>query len=276
MVTISYMGANLVAQQVDWSMTEGWDQGEQAASAYYAPIETFRERFGAFIALVVDSGFDTLDVWNAQLEWQWATAEHLSIARELLDASGLRVASYAGFFGDTVDEFERAADVAEGLGTTILSGGTGLLENGRAEMLEILRRRGLVLAIENHMEKSTSQIFDMIGDDTDVVGTAVDTGWWATQGLSPVEALEQLAPVLRHVHLKDIRAAGAHETCALGDGIADIPGCVEVLSQIGFSGPISIEHEPETFDPFEDVVVSRQRLESWLEEYPIPAEAAAR
>jgi sugar phosphate isomerase/epimerase len=266
MVTISYMGANLVAQQVNWSMTEGWDQGEQAASAFYAPVDTFRERFGAFVALVVASGFDTLDVWNAQLEWQWATDEHLATARELLDAAAVRVASYAGYFGATVEEFERAADVAEALGTRILSGGTDLIHTDRAATLRVLRERKLVLALENHMEQTPQRILELVGDDRDVLGTAADTGWWATQGVEPAVALAELAPVLVHVHLKDILAAGEHTTCALGDGIADIPRCLEVLATIGFDGPISIEHEPETFDPFDDVVVSRERLVRWLED----------
>jgi L-ribulose-5-phosphate 3-epimerase len=266
MSVVSYMGANLVAQQVNWSMTEGWDQGEQAASAYYAPVATYRERFRDFLDIVVDSGFDTVDIWNAQLEWKWASPEHLAIAREELRRAGLRVASYAGDFGADADEFKKAASVAESLGTTILSGGTSLLTGDREEVLRVLRDRGLVLAIENHMEQSPSDILAMIGDDRDVLGTAVDTGWWATQGVVPAEALEQLASVLIHVHLKDILAAGEHTTCALGDGIADIPRCMEVLSRIGFAGPISIEHEPETFDPFDDVVVSRERLAGWLQD----------
>ena len=32
---ISFMGANLVAQQLDWSMTEGWNQGDTAANDWY-------------------------------------------------------------------------------------------------------------------------------------------------------------------------------------------------------------------------------------------------
>lgn len=264
MNTISYMGANLVAQQVNWSMTEGWDQGENAASAYYAPIETFRERFRAFIDLVLASGFDTLDVWNPQLEWQWATDEHFAIARELLDAARMNVASYAGYFGVTVKNFERATEVARALNTNILSGGTDLIHANRAGTLRILRERNLVLALENHLEKSPQDILDIIGDDIDVLGTAIDTGWWATQGLAPAETLKDLAPVLIHVHLKDILAVGEHTTCALGDGIADIPAFLEALAALNFDGPISIEHEPENFDPFEDVVLSRKRLNTWL------------
>jgi sugar phosphate isomerase/epimerase len=68
------------------------------------------------------------------------------------------------------------------------------------------------------------------------------------------------------VHLKDIRAAGAHDTCALGDGIVDIADCLAALQEIGYRGVISIEHEPEHYDPYPEVVLSRARVLELLAE----------
>ena len=32
--------------------------------------------FRAFVDLVADAGFDALDVWTGQLNWEWATEQH--------------------------------------------------------------------------------------------------------------------------------------------------------------------------------------------------------
>ena len=55
-----------------------------------------------------------------------------------------------------------------------------------------------------------------------------------------------------HVHLKDVRAPGSHETCRYGQGIVPIRACVEALQKLGYQGAISVEHEPEDFDPTDD------------------------
>lgn len=266
MQTISFMGANLVAQQLNWSMTEGWGQGDTAANDYYGPIATFPERFEAFVDLVVKSGFTSLDVWTGQLNWKWATPEHVAAARVILDRRGVNVASYAGYFGETAAEFQAACNVASALRTVILGGNTGLLKSDRAGLVAILESTGRVLAIENHPESTPQEILDKIGTDgRGLIGTAGDTGWWGTQGFDAATAIRELGPHVLHIHLKDIRAAGAHETCALGDGIVPVADCVKALVEIGYAGAISIEHEPEHFDPTQDVILSRERLLAWLQ-----------
>jgi sugar phosphate isomerase/epimerase len=65
--------------------------------------------------------------------------------------------------------------------------------------------------------------------------------------------------------LKDVLHGGEpHETCRFGDGIVDIEGCVRALQRIGYEGAISVEHEPETYDPSEDVRAMREQLEGLL------------
>jgi sugar phosphate isomerase/epimerase len=265
MNTVSFMGANLVAQQLGWSMPEGWAQGATAANEHYRPIETFEERFRDFVQLAVDTGFSSIDVWTGQLNWTWATPDHHAAARRVLDALGVPVTSYAGSFGETPEEFAAASSVAVALGVPILSGTSALLASDRDAVLRELTRTGLRFAIENHPEKTPDEVIAKIGDGAGgLLGTAVDTGWWATQGYDAAEAIRALGPHLLHLHLKDIRAAGAHDTCALGDGIVDVESCVVAMREVGFSGTISIEHEPEHYDPMPEIVVSRQRLDEWL------------
>jgi sugar phosphate isomerase/epimerase len=263
---MSFMGANLVAQQLDWNMTEGWMQGDAAANAHYSPIETYEERFDAFVSSAVAAGFDTVDVWHPMLNYQWATPEHIAAAQRVLQRHGVTVASYGSYYGDTVEEFRAANEVAAALGTRILGGQTGLLATDRAATLSVLREFGHVLGLENHPQKSAAELLDEIGTDHDgLVGATVDTGWFATQGADAAQAIRELGANVFYVHLKDIRAAGAHDTCALGDGVVPIADCVAALREIGYEGTISIEHEPEHYNPFPEVEVSRQRLLALLQ-----------
>src|SRR5919205_4105150 len=124
---ISFITANYVARELGYNMTGGWGQGDRATNEHFRPIETFAGRFEELLRDVRAMGFEAIDLWNAHLNWAWATEEHLSIARELLAKHNLRVTSLAGGFGSTPREFEAACKVAVAVGTTILGGSAGLL-----------------------------------------------------------------------------------------------------------------------------------------------------
>jgi L-ribulose-5-phosphate 3-epimerase len=270
---ISFMGANLVAQQLDWNMTEGWGQGEKAANEWYRPLETFEERFDAFVRSAVEAGFDTVDVWHPQLSYEWATDQHLEAAQRVIERHGVTVASYGSNYGDTLEKFRRANEVANALGTRILGGVTPLLASDRESVIAILTEHGNVLGLENHPQKSSAELLEEIGTDhAGVLGATVDTGWFGTQGYDAARAIRELGDAVFYVHLKDVRAAGAHDTCAYGDGVVPIDDCVRALREIGYTGPISVEHEPEHYDPFPEVVRNRARLVELLAE---PAPSAA-
>ena len=70
MTQISFMTANYVARQLDYNMTEGWMQGDDAVNAYFAPIATYAERFGALLAEIQGLGFTAIDLWLAHLNWR--------------------------------------------------------------------------------------------------------------------------------------------------------------------------------------------------------------
>jgi L-ribulose-5-phosphate 3-epimerase len=130
----------------------------------------------------------------------------------------------------------------------------------------LLREYGLHLALENHPEKNPVELLAKLGSgDDDLFGVAVDTGWFGTQGYDAAQAIHELGPRVFHVHLKDVRAAGAHQTCRFGQGIVPLEACVQALHTIGYTGTISVEHEPETFDPTEDCVASAALLRTWLQ-----------
>ena len=60
--------------------------------------------------------------------------------------------------------------------------------------------------------------------------------------------------------------AGAHHTCRFGQGVVPVRACAQALRRIGYTLPISVEHEPERADPREDVRASAALLRGWMEE----------
>jgi sugar phosphate isomerase/epimerase len=262
--TVSFLTSNFVARPLGYRMGGGWNEGDAATQAHYRPLDTFGARFDAMLAEVQALGFRTLDLWGAMLYPAWVTPDHLAIARDAVQRRGLRVNSVAAW-SSRVPELEGFCRVAVALGADLVAGGAPVLLNDRDGVIRALETHGVRLAAENHPEKTPEDLLEQIGDGAGgLVGAACDTGWWVTQGYEPAAALRELAAHLFAVHLKDVRAVGGHETCRLGDGVADIPGCVRALQEVGYGGALGIEHVPADADPGPDVLESRRRLEGWL------------
>lgn len=259
--TIAFMLANYAFRPLDYALGP-WALGEQATSAYFQPIRSFGERFEAYLADVRDLGFRAVDLWQPMLDQRWLTDAHLDSAVELLDRYDLLVTSFAGWLGETADEFETNCEVASALGAPLLTGSTGA---DRASVVTALRKFGLPWGYENEAEKSPEELLKVIGeDDRDVIGICADTGWFATHGYDPANALRILAPRLLHVHLKDVRGRGDHVSCRYDAGVVPLERCVRVLEEVGYSGAISVEDETSGGDPSEDCIASLHLLKLWL------------
>jgi sugar phosphate isomerase/epimerase len=265
MNTLSFMTANYVAREIGYNMTKGWMEGDDATNAYFAPIDTYAERFGALLAEIRGLGFDTIDLWMGHLNWRWATEKHIAIANAALADANFGVASLAGWFGGTREEFASACRLAAAVGTPILGGVTGLLDTDRDGLAAIAREHGVRMAYENHPERNTGEMFAKIGaGNEDVIGFCVDTGWFGTHGYDAVSALHELSGRLFHVHLKDVVAPGGHETCRYGRGCVPVEACVRTLVELGYTGGISIEHEPDFYNPNEDIIANLAMVRGWL------------
>ena len=127
----------------------------------------------------------------------------------------------------------------------------------------MLDAHGVRFGLENHPERTPAEVLAAIGD-AGSLGAAVDTGWWATQGYDPVDAIRELSDRLFHVHLKDVEEPGTHVTCMHGEGCARIADCVDALLDLGYTGPVSIEHHAFDRDPTDEcarmLVRTREQL----------------
>ncbi|MDP8905249.1 MAG: sugar phosphate isomerase/epimerase [Chloroflexota bacterium] len=271
MTVVSFMSANLVARELGYRMPD-WGAGDRATRAAFAPIETFEQKFDELLGIAHGLGFDVVDIWEAHLDPGNATGRHLETAVRLLRERGMRVASLAGWFGSTRERFAAACRVAVAVGAPVLGGGTKVIDTDRDWAVSELERHDLRLGFENHPEKP-AEMLAKIGDGAGGrIGTTVDTGWYGTQGVDAGAAIERLAPHVFHVHLKDVRHAGLpHETCAYGEGVVPLRECVAALRRIGYSGAISIEHEPDEGDPLPAIGAAHEQLQHWLAEEGLAA-----
>lgn len=267
--------ACFVAREIGYRMDRGWPQGEDAATAWFSPLATYEERLGALLGEIRGLGFGAVDLWAAHLHWRWASLEHIAIARRVLERHGIVVRSYAAWVGSGAAELGAACRLCAALDIPILAGHCELFAGDRPAAVAILREHGVAYALENHNDRSAAELAARLGaGDEDLVGVALDTGWCATRGWDPRDALRMLGRRVMAVHLKDVRPPRAektglqfvdmgHETCRLGEGVVPARAVVEALRASGFRGPLSLEHEPELFDPSEDLRAGLATLQGW-------------
>lgn len=282
----SFITANFVARPLGYRMTEGWRQGDDANHAQFSPLETFEAEFDAMLSEVKELGFEAIDLWAAHLHWSWASLEHIEIAKSLLAKHELDVRSYAAWVPGEVANLRGACRLCRALGIPYISGFVEAAENTEARdaAVAVLREFAVGYAIENHPETSIAELAARLGEGAeDVIGIALDTGWSATRKWDALTGLKDLRDRIFTVHLKDVKAPReektgfefidmGHETCRLGDGIVGIEAIVYWLHEIGFRGPMGIEHEPEEFDPREDAKESLVRVKQWwTDSTPAPA-----
>ena len=140
-----------------------------------------------------------------------------------------------------------------------------VLRNHRSEAEAVLREHGVRFAYENHPERTPQEVLELIGDAEDVLGAAVDTGWWATQGYDPV-AGDPRSPGPALPRPPQGRRGAGHRTtpACTAKASREIAACVDELLELGYLGPLSIEHEPYDRDPLDECIRMRELIETRL------------
>lgn len=247
--SIAFNSANLVARVTGYryKLMNWMDQHAKTVAA------TDAAAWRAICREIAATGFTTVEVWEAH-----ASPEKLDRAkarewRKMLDDAGLEVVAYAGRLS------RQTAEICQVLGAPHIDGGLGSLNPEQATAL--CKETGIRCNIENHPEKSADELIKKIGGGNDWLGVCIDTGWLGTQGVSGPDVIKASGQLVRHTHIKDVRKSGAHETCLLGEGVANVAGCMEALKAIKYKGAYSWEDEPEDRNPFE----SAKRNREWIE-----------
>jgi L-ribulose-5-phosphate 3-epimerase len=264
MRTISFITANYVARAKNYSGEENWGVHDRATVAAASP-----EHFKAVAADVANAGFQHIDIWTGHCSWQHHSPEYLEQVKGICSQYDLNITSYAGgFLSDDRASIERALKFMKQLGAPLFAGGSwGKLPEAEVPPIvnDICAQLGVKWARENHPEKSAEEMLAGIGGGRyEHCGICLDTGWAGTQGFDALEAAKKLRDKLLIVHLKDVKQAGGHETCALGEGVVAVEKVVRYLVESDWHGDIGIEHEPYDRDPMPEVQRSLQRVQEWL------------
>jgi sugar phosphate isomerase/epimerase len=264
MPQISFISANYVGRAMNYRGPADWGANDAATVKAVSP-----EHFDAVAKDVAAAGFEAIDIWTAHCHWQHHSREdYLEIVKGICSQYDLAITSYAGGLNVTsAAELEAPFKFMKQLGAPIFAGGMWGADPAAMtpEIHKVCDRLGVRYGFENHPEKSVDEILAKIGGGKfSRVGVALDTGWCGTQGMDALEAAKRLREKLFIVHLKDVKKAGEHVTCTLGEGIVPIEGVVRYLKQSGWDGTFCIEHEPYDHDPMPDIRKSAQRVRQWL------------
>jgi len=208
---------------------------------------------------IAAAGFKAVEVWEAHAAPESLDEAKARTWKRILDDNGLRPVAYAGGLRP------ETLRICQWLGIPHLDGG---LRDATAEKATALcREHGVRFNIENHPEKNASEILAKIGGGNEWLGVCIDTGWLASRGAPGPATIRACAPFVRHTHVKDVKEVkqpGAHETCLLGEGVADVAGCLAALREIEYAGWYSWEDEPEDRNPFDSAVRNREWIERRL------------
>ena len=265
MLKISFITANYAARSLNYNGDTDW------ATHDAATLRTIDgETFGAIARDIAAAGFENIDIWTAHCHFEFHNdSDYLEVVKGLCSAYDFTITSYAGGLRPaTPADVEAPFRFMKQLGAQLFAGGIfGPLsaEEAMPHIQAACEKYNVRYAFENHPETSADEILAKAGRGKfDRCGVALDTGWCATHGMDAVETAKRVRDQLMIVHLKDVKQAGSHETCALGEGIVPVEQVVRYLLEDGWDGTLCIEHAPFNRDPMPEIVRSLARVQEWV------------
>lgn len=201
-------------------------------------------------------GFRAVEIWEAHAAPEVMDRDRAATWKSILNDHGLKAIGYGGGLS------RKTLEICQWLDIPQINGGIG--ENTPEQATALCKEMGIRFNIENHPQKTAQELLALVGGGNEWLGVCIDTGWLGTQGVSGPSVIRACGGLVRHVHVKDVKAAGAHETCLLGDGVAQVADCIAALKGLRYSGWYSWEDEPEDRNPLDSAVQNRCWIEKQL------------
>jgi sugar phosphate isomerase/epimerase len=213
-----------------------------------------------FLEIAQEIGARTLEMHNAWLAEMDDSA--LGVLRERVAALGMTPVIS---LGPPLEDVGSALRSAVGVGASIVRLGLSpvlcgdrnqwgaqwgeMVEHARATLKEFAPRAadlGLTFAIENHQDFGSQELVDFCAESGSNVGICIDTGNPLAVGEAPLGFARRVAPLVRHVHLKDYNAQWTDEgyrlvRCAIGDGAVPFVEIGKILAEHHTSLTASLE-----------------------------------
>lgn len=246
---VAFNTANLVARVSNYRFElKHWGDQHQKTVAM-----TDESAWRSICKEIAGGGFHAVEVWEAHAAPESLDEKKAVVWKRILDEHGLKPIGYGGGLRP------ETARVCQWLGIPFING--GLRGQTPEQATELCRQSGVRFNIENHPEKTAEQVLKPIGGGNDWLGVCVDTGWFGTQGVSAAGMIRAFGKLVRHVHIKDVKAAGGHDTCLLGAGVVNVTEVMKALREVGYAGWYAWEDEPEDRNPFDSAVRNRKWIE---------------
>lgn len=184
----------------------------------------------------------------------------VEVLRDALQERGLRlIPDYMALTSTDVPTFRAFLEKASALGATVvrstlssilcgdrrpLAGGwephLASIAQRLNEVLPIAEEYGISIAMENHQDATSDDLLrlaEMTGHHPGY-GVCLDAGNPLAVGEGPVEFARRLAPLIRHVHLKDYTIHFSPDgyrlvRCAAGDGVVDFAEILRIVRANG-------------------------------------------
>ncbi|HUW59743.1 MAG TPA: sugar phosphate isomerase/epimerase family protein [Candidatus Bathyarchaeia archaeon] len=249
---IAFVTANLVAR-VSGYRFELAQWGEQHKKTIAATDEA---AWRSICAEIAAHGFKAIEVWEAHAAPEVMDRKRGAAWKSIMDEHGLKAIGYGGQLS------RKTCEICQWLGIPQINGGIG--QNTPEQATALCREMGVRFNVENHPQKTAQELLDIVGGGNEWLGSCIDTGWLGTQGVSGPDVIRACGQLVRHTHIKDVKAAGAHDTCLLGEGVAQVADCIAALKETGYAGWYSWEDEPEDRNPFDSAVRNRLWIEKQL------------
>ncbi len=202
-----------------------------------------------FLEIAEEIGAKTIEIHNG-----WLTAmgvAELRCLRERLEATRMRPVIS---LGPPLENVEAAIRSAQAVGATVIRLGlTPVLCGDRAacaawpDLVQHVRTTlrhfapaaygsGLTLAIEDHQDFGSQELLDFCAEAGPGVGICFDVGNALAVAEEPLAFTRRVAPLVRHLHLKDYRAQWTDDgyrlvRCAIGEGAVRFREVFDLLNE---------------------------------------------
>lgn len=188
-----------------------------------------------------------------------ASPEGLAAMKEILKKNGLAAVAY-GVVGIPTDEegarkvfhFAKELDIK-----VINTESTGSIDT----IEKMVKEFDIKVGYHNHPRKPNDEnykvwdpnyILELTKGRDPRIGSCADLGHWTNSALSAADSIRLLKDRVVASHIKDI-AVGGSGVVRPGTGRANLAEALKALKEVGFDGPISIEHETNWDDNVADV-----------------------
>ena len=184
--------------------------------------------------------------------------------KERCDETGLTPAAIhlnSGIGGNLIKDFSHKVWAMEAVcrlgAERIVTSGLDRSQGDRlAEVIASLRAlvpaaedMGIYICLENHKNNTLEtledyrRVFDAI--DSKAVGLCVDTGHFDASGVDMDALVDEFAPKVNHIHVKENRGKGEKRFTRFGEGTTDNHHVIRRMLSLGYEGYLTVELSPE-------------------------------